>query len=962
MATSPADRAGFTFARAGRLLLPVLVALLVAVVFAAFWWLDRQYARDRLRDETRVAAEQIAAGLEGSVREHLQLLHSVHVLVRAGAIDSEGEFRRIAEAAQHDLPGLVAMRRVTVEGDALWRASRSPRVPAADTAAARSQRRAALEAGAIRLTPLLELGGRSRLVAAYLPLPADEGPGGLIEVVYDSASLVRPLLDDAVSRRYRVRVAFDDSTIHLVDDGVEAAGEPLVIRRSFDHLGGTWDVELAPRFAAPRAQVRAVVLVIGALVTLLALGLSRRLSASKQRLRASEARFRDFADIAADWFWEVDADLRYTYLSERYEEITGIPRHRVLGRQRRYVLGEAGVEDEELRRQYALIEARKPFRVERCMTDAEGRERIYQSQGRPFYDERGRFGGYRGIGRDVTPQRENEQRLRQAAAVFDGSTEAVIVADPEERIVRVNRAFTEMTGYAEHEVLGSSVGVLRSETDHVVSNDTIGAALEDSGEWRGETRVRGRDGGVHPVWECISEVRDEQRRLVNYVYVMLDISELKEYQAHMERLAHHDGLTGLPNRVLFETRLDQALERAGRQDLQVAVLFLDVDGFKKINDARGHAAGDDVLRTIAERLTQRLRGSDTIARIAGDEFLVVLDDIKGERAAARVAAELADLIGEPFQVEGEEVMVTASIGVALYPRDGRDVESLVGNADAAMYRAKEEGRNRYCLYTEEITISLQRRLQVERRLRRALEQRELALHYQPQFAVAGGELVGAEALVRWEDAELGRVGPDEFIAVAEDSGMIEALDQWVMHTACEQYRAWADRGLALGRMAVNVSGREVERGTLMTSVRGVLAMTGIPAERLELELIESYLMRGSRMADTLASVREAGVAFAVDDFGTGYSSLAYLKQLPVDVLKIDRSFIERLDHEDSERAIVAAIVTMAHSLGMTVVAEGVETEAQLEAVRQIGCDTAQGYLLGWPLPPDAFAERFGSPA
>jgi diguanylate cyclase (GGDEF)-like protein/PAS domain S-box-containing protein len=702
------------------------------------------------------------------------------------------------------------------------------------------------------------------------------------------------------------------------------------------------------------------VLAIAALVTLLAVYLSLRLRASRQRLRDSEARFSDFADIAADWFWEIDADLRYTYLSERYEETTGIPRDRVIGRQRGYVLGEAGVEDEELHRQQELIAARKPFRGERRTRDAEGREHVYVSEGRPIYDQRGRFRGYRGIGRDITAQREREQRLRQAAAVFDSSAEAVIITDPEERIERVNRAFNEMTGYRDEEVVGRSMDSLRSESARLASNEAIREALETEGEWRGEARVWNRDGGVHAVWACISEVRDDHRRPVNYAWFMLDISELKQYQARLERLAHHDALTDLPNRALFESRLDQALERARRHKLQLAVLFLDFDGFKKVNDTRGHAAGDAVLREVARRLTERLRASDTVARISGDEFLAVLDDISSQYAAARVAAELTSLLSEPFCIEDEETFLTVSIGVALFPRDARDVQSLIGHADAAMYRAKEEGGHRYCLYAEEMSASLQRHRQVERRLRRALERSELALHYQPQFCLTSGALVGAEALARWEDADLGKVGPDEFIAVAENSAMIEALELWVMHTACNQCQAWAERGLTLDRMAVNVSGREVERGTLATSVRGVLAMTGVAAERLELELIESYLMRGPRMAETLASVRETGIRLAVDDFGTGYSSLAYLRSLPVGVLKIDRSFVARLDREASERAIVAAIVTMAHSLDMTVVAEGVETQAQLDMVREIGCDVAQGYLLGHPLPPNEFLERFGA--
>ena len=960
MTQRTAGQAGLMQAPLQRLVVPVVTAALVSAVFAGFWWLERRNARDRLRDDTRITAEQVAVGIQSAIMRHTQLLTTMHVLAQAGTLDSEGALRRIGEAARDALPGLVALRRVGVDGSVRWRASLRPQsAPPSDTSHAAAARRRAAQDNAVRVAPLHEDGGGARLIFAYLPVWPEQEQGELLEAVFDSGQLVAPVIGPELRRRFRFRVTHGGRAVVRGGGWDTAATGPVTVRRPFRALGDEWVVELRPRDAPGGGPVRGAVLVAGALITLLALWLARRLGESRRRLSASEARFRDFADIAADWFWEVDANLRYTFLSERYEEVTGIPRHRVLGRSRRYVLGEAGVDEDELRRQGAAIDARKPFRVERRTADADGHTHIYVSAGRPVFDGKGRFLGYRGIGRDVTEQRATEQRLREAAAVFDASAEAIMVTDPDDRIVRVNRAFETMTGYPEAEVVGERVDLLRSDEQDEAFYEQLHETLRKQGQWRGETWDRHRDGHVYPVWQCISEVRDAAGRLNNYVYVILDVTQLKDYQSRMEHLAHHDALTGLANRVLATLQLEQSLERARRHGAHVAVLFLDVDGFKKINDARGHAVGDRVLCEVAQRLRRRLRAADTVARIAGDEFLVVLDEVAGWRAAGRVAAELASLISEPFVVDGEELIVTVSIGVAVFPRDGEDVETLTGNADAAMYRAKEEGRNRYRMYTEEITAAVQRRLGVERRLRRALERRELTLNYQPQFAVASGELLGAEALARWEDDELGRVAPDEFVAVAEDAGMIEALDQWVMHTACEQVQVWAETGIHVPRIAVNVSGREAERGTLATSVQGVLAMTGLAPERLELEFIESYLMRGERMTDTLDAVRACGIRFSVDDFGTGYSSLAYLKQLPVDALKIDRSFVERIDTDTGERAIVEAIVTMAHTLGMTVVAEGVETARQLDAVRAVGCDVAQGYLLGRPVPAAAFAEQFG---
>jgi len=710
---------------------------------------------------------------------------------------------------------------------------------------------------------------------------------------------------------------------------------------------------------AAEPAVPAIPIAAATCAALVALWRARDLAADRRRLREDAARYREFANIAADWFWETDADGVYTFRSDAAPLAADAAPRGAPRRARGSVLEEAGAAGDEVERQRRDFEARRPLCAQRPYVRRDGSPGTLRIDGRPVFRDDGTFAGYRGIARDVDADRGADERLRQSAAVFETLAEAVMVTDAQRCIQRINPAFTEVTGYTEDEVRGRHTNVLRSGVHDGAFYAEFERAIRDDGHWRGETWDRRKDGSLFPAWQCINAVRDADGEVTNFVIVMLDISELKEYQAQMEHLAHHDALTGLPNRTLCEARLEQALQRARRHDTRVAVLFLDLDDFKKVNDLYGHASGDGLLGEVAQRLTGRLRASDTVARIAGDEFLIVLDEVSDDAAAARVAAELATRVSEPCEIDGDELLVSVSIGVAVSPGDGTDTVTLTRNADAAMYRAKEQGRNRYCMYTRDITARVQRRLVVERRLRRALERDELGVHYQPQFDCATGGLVGAEALARWEDSALGTVPPDEFIRVAEDAGLVDTLDQWVMHTACDQLLRWRTAGLDVPVIAVNVSGRDIERGALTGSVQGLLALTGMEPGRLELELTETYLMQGNYAYEALRELREVGVRFAVDDFGTGYSSLSYLEQLPVDRLKIDRAFVARLDHDPTGHAIVEAIVAMAHSLGIEVMAEGVETQSQLDVLRGIACDAVQGYLLGRPMDPEQFLRTFG---
>ena len=425
-------------------------------------------------------------------------------------------------------------------------------------------------------------------------------------------------------------------------------------------------------------------------------------------------------------------------------------------------------------------------------------------------------------------------------------------------------------------------------------------------------------------------------------------------QETLYRLAHHDVLTGLPNRLLFFDRLQQALSQAGRHDTLLGVMLLDLDRFKAINDSFGHTAGDALLQAVGRRIGECIRDGDTVARLGGDEFTILLQDIRQAQHAALVAQKIIEALQLPFLLNGYEVVVNTSIGIALYPHC-RDAETLLIHADTAMYKAKEEGGNGYRFYTDEMSSADMRRLSLETQLRKAIERNELVLHYQPQAEIVSGRLLGAEALLRWQHPEHGLIPPDEFIPLAEETGLIVPIGEWVLHTACAQNRAWQDAGLAPLRVAVNVSGRQFRRLDMLETIFRTLEDTGLDSRYLEIELTEGVLMQDTVVVvQTLRALNAMGILISIDDFGTGYSSLSYLKRFPIDMLKIDRSFVQDIVTDPDDTAIVQAIIAMSHSLGIKAIAEGVETREQLDFLRRHGCDAVQGYCLSRPLPAEAF--------
>ena len=563
---------------------------------------------------------------------------------------------------------------------------------------------------------------------------------------------------------------------------------------------------------------------------------------------------------------------------------------------------------------------------------------------------------------DITGRKEAEDSLRQAAVVYESTAEGVMITGVDGRIVGVNRAFTEITGYTKEEALGRSPAMLRSGRHDRAFYDALWRRLLAGENWQGEVWNRRKSGEVYPEWLAISGVRDGTGTLVSFVAVFSDISQLKRSAEQLHHLAHYDALTDLPNRTLFNSRVAHALEGASRHDRKLALLFLDVDRFKNVNDSLGHPIGDELLLRIAQRLRARLRAEDTLARLGGDEFAVLMESIDGPEDAAALAQSILDNLAAPFALSGgREVYATVSIGIALYPGSAPHVNQLISDADAAMYKAKEGGRNTFRLYTESLTRLARERLDLEANLRRALANEEFLLEFQPQVRLADGALLGFEALVRW-DSPQGRIPPDGFIPLAEDTGLIVPLGEFVSRAACRQARRWRDQGHRNFTIAINLSPRQFRQPDLAGSIRRMLADAGLPGEALELEITESAITESPDEAIvTLRGLKALGLRIAIDDFGTGYSSLAALKRFPIDTLKIDRSFIAGLGDDADDREIVTAIIAMGRNMGMAVMAEGVETRAQRDFLRNHGCDFAQGYLFARPLPAAAAAGWLASP-
>jgi diguanylate cyclase (GGDEF)-like protein/PAS domain S-box-containing protein len=558
-----------------------------------------------------------------------------------------------------------------------------------------------------------------------------------------------------------------------------------------------------------------------------------------------------------------------------------------------------------------------------------------------------------GIGRDITAMREAQAQLHLAAKVFEVSHEGIAILDPSGRIVSANPSFSRIGGFSLQQSIGKRPSeVMGGDYDPTLLQEILRRAHLD-GLWQDEFQGRRPDGQPYPLSVSMAAVV-ERGQPSHYIMTFSDISERKASQAHIRHLAEHDFLTNLPNRVLLLDRLNQALEMASRHQSQFALLYIDLDHFKQINDSLGHHCGDLLLQAVALRLSSCLRSSDTVSRQGGDEFVLLLPEIDSADSVAQVCRMLMDTLTASYQLEQHELQITASIGISLYPLDGTDLNSLMKHADTAMYHAKQHGRNSYQFFTEAMNIKVSERALMQVRLARALEQGEFRVFYQPKVALDSGMVIGAEALIRWQDPELGLISPARFIPVAEESGQIVAIGTWVLQQACLQARRWLEAGQPLV-VSVNLSPVQFLKGDVQTCVRQALSTAELAAQWLDLEITEGVLMVDTaHAAEAMHSLCGIGVQLSLDDFGTGYSSLSYLKRLPFNTLKIDQSFVRELPANQEDAAMVCAILAMAKSLKMRTIAEGVETPEQLEFLRAQQCDEYQGYYFAKPLPIEEF--------
>jgi diguanylate cyclase (GGDEF)-like protein/PAS domain S-box-containing protein len=551
---------------------------------------------------------------------------------------------------------------------------------------------------------------------------------------------------------------------------------------------------------------------------------------------------------------------------------------------------------------------------------------------------------------EITERLSAEDKLRLHARIIEDSDQGILITDAHERIVSVNTAFTRITGYSAAEAIGKTPDLLRSGRHNADFRAQVRSAMHGSGPWQGEILGRRKNGEIFPQSVSISVVRNEKGETTHAFSIFSDISVFKEAEARMQQLANYDSLTGLPNRTLLNQLVGQALTAARRSNKHGALLVIDLDRFTAIYDTLGHEVGDDLLREVGARFRQVLRDEDVLARIDGGKFAVALLDIQKREHAGIVAQKILGTLDSPIAIDTHELRIGACIGISVYPEDGLDTASLLRFADAAMSKVQQNGDNGYMFYSSEMNQRAKEHLRIESELRRALGGQQLELHYQPKVSLRSGRIVGAEALIRWRHPERGLVPPGLFIPVAEETGLILDIGTWVLEEACRQIRQWQDAGIDVPPVAVNLSSRQFDRH-LPQRVQAVLEQHGVAPDRLKLEITETLLVRGpDQVIPIMNELVAMGLSLALDDFGTGYSSLAYLKKFPISTLKIDRSFVIGLPREQNDCAIAQAIVTMGQQLRQEIVAEGVETPAQMAFLRNLGCDQLQGYLFSPPVP------------
>ena len=583
-----------------------------------------------------------------------------------------------------------------------------------------------------------------------------------------------------------------------------------------------------------------------------------------------------------------------------------------------------------------------------------GEDKYFDALKYPIIDKNGQIEEIGVVAIEITSLKKDRENIYMNSAVFNTVRDGIFLSDKDGLILNANKAMTEITGYTKEEMMGKRPNLFKSEKHSAVFYTEMWKRLESRGEWRGEIWNKRKNGEVYPAFMSISTINDEKGKFLNYISIMEDLTSIKESQKNIEKLSNYDFLTGFPNQILFKDRLEQAIIHARKHGDMFTILQIDIDNFKLINDTFGYTTGDELIKKAAERINTRVGEFDTISRISGDEFIIIIQELKKIDEAAVIAQKIINDFKSPFEIEEKEIFITVSIGISVYPNDGEESESLMKNSNAALRYSKNQGRSNYQFYSQEQNRESFERLEMESALRHAVEKEEFILYYQPQVDVETQKIIGMEALVRWMHPDLGMVSPAKFIPVAEETGIITSLGEWVLYNACMQNKLWQEQGYDKITVSVNLSPMQVKQSEIIDIIGKIIETTDLAPEFLELEITEGVLMsHNNSILKRLEDIKSRGIKIAIDDFGTGYSSLSYLRKFPMDKLKIDQCFVREIPENDNG-AIAKVVIGLAKSLNMKVIAEGVETEEQFEFLKENGCEEIQGYYFGKPLPPAEF--------
>lgn len=710
----------------------------------------------------------------------------------------------------------------------------------------------------------------------------------------------------------------------------------------------------SPRFLRLIVTALPLALILGWLAFIAAKSRTLALWGRRQILE-SEIKLRTVLDNTLALAYLKDAQGRYLFVNKPMADLMGLDPEEVVGRRDEDLLDTSPCSSWE--HDLQVLQSGKPIYSEDHLV-SNGVERTYHTVHFALRSPEGLIYGVCGIATDITDLQQAREVMRQAMTVFNHTKEGILIADAEGIITLVNPAFLEMSGYSEEQLVGQDIRLHSLSLQDDALFQQLMEGLEQTGAWRGELQNRRHNGSLYPAWETVTTVK-ENGQIKQYIYLVSDISALKETEQRLQYLAHYDSLTGLANRDLFNERLHQAVADAERRGCLLAILFINIDQFKLINDSLGHSVGDEVLYEVAKRLKQLLRSDDMVARLGGDEFAIILHQLEQVEDIDNVVRKIIRSTSSPLILSNTSLSIGVSIGISVYPNDSTQVDGLLAAADIAVYRAKKKGRRTYAYYTKELARIFHRRHKAEQDLRRALDEGQLQLYYQPQVAIKTGQPLGVEALLRWNHPTKGIISPAPLIQVAEETGLIQELGDWVIEEASAQVRRWRHQGAPIGHVAINVSGQQILHGQLLATIKRCLAPSagGSSGISLEIEITESILQHPEEATRVIEELRELGLNVVIDDFGTGYSSLSQLKELDIDKLKIAGVFMEQIPQQKNACAIASAIVSLGHSLGLPIVAEGVENDEQVIFLKSIGCDIIQGYYYAKPMPAEKLLEH-----